>query len=98
MQHLPKWQESDANGYNQINYYYWYYGTLAMFQMGGEYWSNWNEKIKDVLANSQEKDGCKAGSWAPVGKRCGAGGRVYATTLSIMSLEIYYRYQKILDD
>ena len=97
-QYLPAWKERDANNQSVINYYYWYYGTLAMFQMGGDYWSDWNEKMKDVLVNHQEKEGCKTGSWPAIGKRCGAGGRIYATTLSILSLEIYYRYQKILNE
>lgn len=97
-QYLPAWKERDANNQSVINYYYWYYGTLAMFQMGGDYWSDWNEKMKDVLVNHQEKEGCKTGSWPAIGKRCSAGGRIYATTLSILSLEIYYRYQKILNE
>ena len=27
-------------------HYYWYYGTLAMYQMGGRYWRAWNARSK----------------------------------------------------
>ncbi|BBM87304.1 prenyltransferase/squalene oxidase repeat-containing protein [Candidatus Uabimicrobium amorphum] len=94
LQNLPTW-EQNSQGHNQVNYYYWYYGTLAMFQMGKDYWPQWNDRLKKVLVDRQQQSGCENGSWPPVGKRCGAGGRIYATTLSILSLEIYYRYAKI---
>ncbi len=90
----PAWARG-ANGYSPINYYYWYYGTLAMYQMSGEYWLNWNSHIKRILLEHQQKQGCENGSWPPIGKRCQPGGRIYATTLSILSLEIYYRYGRI---
>ena len=33
--------------------YYWYYGTLAMFQMGGENWERWNKNLKTVVIDHQ---------------------------------------------
>jgi hypothetical protein len=72
--------------------YYWYYGTMAMFQFGGEAWDEWNETTRDLLVNLQETTGKDAGSWAPKGKWAGIGGRVYSTALSTLCLEVYYRY------
>ena len=72
--------------------YYWYYGTLAMFQYGGEAWKAWNEDVKDVLVNSQNTRGIDAGSWDPDDKWAQVGGRVYQTAISTLTLEVYYRY------
>ena len=36
-----------------IDMYYWYYGTLAMFQMGGEHWERWNKNLKTVVIDNQ---------------------------------------------
>ena len=32
-----------------MNYYYWYYGTLAMYQFGGKNWDTWNESLRDTM-------------------------------------------------
>ncbi|HON44588.1 MAG: hypothetical protein KBC30_03875 [Planctomycetes bacterium] len=94
LESLPTWGK-DAEGFSLINFYYWHWGTLAMYQMGGNYWNQWNNRLVDVLVNKQIKTGCQCGSWSPLGKQCAAGGRIYATALNILSLEIYYRYGKV---
>jgi hypothetical protein len=75
--------------------YYWYYGTLAMFQMNGELWDEWNSSLRDTLIGLQRVSGPHAGSWDPNGKWAGIGGRIYSTSLSTMSLEVYYRFLRI---
>lgn len=92
----PQWGENEQ-GHSLVNYYYWYYGTLAMYQIGGENWNRWNQHTKDVLLAHQEKQGCQRGSWTPEGRTCQAGGRIYSTALSILCLEIYYRYTQLLN-
>jgi hypothetical protein len=73
--------------------YYWYYGTLAMFQRGGTSWHTWNAAMRTTLLKNQRTEGHAAGSWDPDGLWLAKhGGRVYATTLNILSLEVYYRY------
>lgn len=72
--------------------YYWYYATLAMFQHGGEDWRRWNEAVKRELLEHQRDDGAAAGSWDPVDRWAGVGGRVYQTAICTLSLEVYYRY------
>jgi hypothetical protein len=87
MQYKPQW--------TRLNMYYWYYGTLACFQMGGEYWPKWNTSVRDVLISHQIREGHATGSWDPNasldpwGKE---GGRVYSTALAALCLEVYYRF------
>jgi hypothetical protein len=74
------------------NYYYWYYGTLAMFQRQGEDWRRWNAALQAELLARQRWDGSAAGSYDPDDLWGGYGGRVYSTALATLSLEVYYRY------
>jgi hypothetical protein len=77
---------------NNMDFYRWYYATLAMFQMGGEYWKEWNKAMKDTFCDTQKKVGCADGSWDPNVSFGNRGGRVFATAVGCLSLEIYYRY------
>ena len=72
-------------------FYGLYYATLALYQHQGPIWTEWNDKLKEALPLLQKKDGDAAGSWDPTGGHTGAGGRVLSTTLSTLSLEVYYR-------
>jgi hypothetical protein len=80
------------------NIYCWYYATQVMHNVGGEPWKKWNAAVRDALLAMQEKSGHPAGSWAPRGGAIGGdydvhqGGRIYMTSLSLCTLEIYYRY------
>lgn len=84
----PRLDERDA--------YYWYYATQVMFHMQGDYWSDWNAKLRDLLITGQLKDGHSAGSWNPTqptsAKWGQAGGRHYLTCLNLLMLEVYYRH------
>ena len=79
-------------GEGTANLYYWYYGTLGMFQLGGRYWDAWNEPLKSTLIKRQRADGDLAGSWDPDTLWGSHGGRVYTTALGALCLEVYYRY------
>jgi hypothetical protein len=81
------------------NLYYWYYGTLAMYQHGGVAWTRWNAEVRDQVIERQQKTGCKAGSWDPDDSLYGAkGGRIYCTALATLTLEVYYRFLRLYDD
>ena len=86
---LPRAEDQEG-----VNFYYWYYGTLALFQQGGKPWKKWNRTLSRLLIKEQvgKKHGSAYGSWDPRGKRARTGGRVYSTALSILCLEVYYRY------
>ena len=76
--------------------YYWYYTTQVLFHMGGETWREWNGKLQPMLVETQVAEGQYAGSWEPLGSVPDAwgkyGGRLYVTTLNLLSLEVYYRH------
>lgn len=72
--------------------YYWYYGTLAMYQFGGEDWRNWNASLRDYLVADQRTTDHAAGSWDPKAPWGPYGGRVFSTALSTLCLEVYYRF------
>ena len=84
--------ESALPGQGPANFYYWYYGTLAMFQLQGPAWAKWNDAVSTVLTHSQRADADMAGSWDPDPVWGGNGGRVFSTALGTLCLEVYYRY------
>ena len=56
---LPDWDG------NKIDFYYWYYASLALFQFDGPKgpkWRAWNKPMKDSLVKNQNvgSSGCKA--------------------------------------
>jgi hypothetical protein len=54
--------------------------------------------MKNALVPHQHtgKDGCRNGSWNPEVDRWGfEGGRVYATAINALTLEVYYRYANV---
>ncbi len=76
--------------------YYWYYATQVLFHMGGERWKKWNDKLRPLLLDSQILEGELAGSWDPYLPSSDLwaryGGRLYVTTLNLLSLEVHYRH------
>jgi hypothetical protein len=78
------------------NIYYWYYATQVLHNVPGVEWDTWNRQMRRVLIESQEKDGCAAGSWNPLKPNkdlwSDTGGRLMLTSLSALTLEVYYRY------
>ncbi len=86
-----------------IDYYYWYYGSLALNQLDGpdapkrtsKYWPAWNKAMLDALLPLQSKSDrtCDRGGWmAPDRWSLEHGGPLYATALNALTLEVYYRY------
>jgi len=96
-QSLPKWNPDPA-AKDGVDFYYWYYGSYAMYQMGGsKHWDRWNKAMKAAVVDSQRKDGDAKGSWdAHVDPWGHSGGRVYTTALGVLCLEVYYRYARVL--
>jgi hypothetical protein len=85
---LPDWKTRSS--------YYWYYATQVMYHLQGKPWTIWNAKLRGMLVSAQVRSGPSAGSWHPHkpshdewGDR---GGRLYETALSLLMLEVYYRY------
>lgn len=75
--------------------YYWYYGTYAMFQVGGKHWRSWSAAMKPAIVDSQRHDGEFNGSWDPSGAWGYSGGRVYSTAMMALCLQVHYRYARV---
>jgi hypothetical protein len=102
---LPEWDEAGGgggdSGWEPSNHgrsndmYYWYYGSLAMFQLGGNYWKKWQAAMEKVAIDNQRTDPpCYLGSWDPGGPWGYSGGRVYSTAIMALCLEASLRYTK----
>lgn len=94
MRHLPRPDQKNTS-------YYWYYATQVMYHMQGPYWDAWNEKLRDELVKSQLNTGQLAGTWHPRDNWENTGGRIYATSMKLLMLEVYYRHLPLyeqLDD
>jgi hypothetical protein len=82
--------------------YYWYYATQVMFHMGGDAWREWNAALHPLLVDTQVLDGALAGSWDPLlpvpDRWAGQGGRLYVTTMNLLSLEVSYRHLPLYED
>ena len=77
--------------------YCWYYSTQVMHNLVDANWDRWNRQVRRVLIETQCRDqSCATGSWDPEHPSpdgWGAkGGRVFMTSLSTLTLEVYYRY------
>lgn len=82
--------------------YYWYYATQVLRHMDGERWEIWSQKLIPLLRSTQIKNGEMAGSWHPLepvpdiwGQQA---GRLYQTTMNLLSLEVDYRLLRLYDD
>ena len=68
---------------------------MFMFQCDGpkgNYWTQWNRRMRGQLLATQVRNGVEKGSWF-FGNNWN-GGRVYDTALSALTLQVYYRYQR----
>ena len=75
-----------------------YFGALAAFQYGGGTWRAQSKAPGRTLFPAQrtsEADAsrCEYGSWDPLFRWSPAGGRVYATAMGALVLEIYLRFE-----
>lgn len=79
------------------NIYYWYYATQLLHNMHNKEWPRWNVKLRESLIRTQiTGNGCDRGSWDPFAPQPDewgrSAGRLYETALTILTLEVYYRY------
>lgn len=93
MKDLPVWKDL------AIDVYYAYWGTAALWEADGPdgpRWDVWNRAVKQALLPSQNGSGEKRGSWNPVSRWSLEGGRVFVTAINALTLETYYRHQRVL--
>jgi hypothetical protein len=81
----PKWEPD-----GRVDLYYWFHGTDAMRRIGGAGWESWRNSLVGALVPHQERSsaGCARGSWAPEDPWGAIGGRIYSTSMAVLSLEM----------
>jgi len=83
---LPTWKSDPGT----VDFYYWYYGTVALRLSGGKPWAAWKDALRAAVIDHQRKDGpfCfYRGSWDPSDPWGADGGRVYSTAIVAMALD-----------
>ena len=63
-----------------------------MHHWGGPEWDRWNKVMREYLIKTQIQEGHATGSWDVADRHGNAGGRLYMTTLALLTLEVYYRH------
>ncbi|MBI1310244.1 peptidoglycan DD-metalloendopeptidase family protein [bacterium] len=81
-----------AQNSRQNDEYANYYVSLVLHQLGGEHWRKWNATCRDTLVATQKQQGHARGSWDPAGRWGRTGGRLYSTSMNVLTLEVYYRH------
>ncbi len=80
------------------NMYFNYYASQLLRHHGGSAWKRWNPKMRDYLVALQATQGHETGSWYIDEDWSDRGGRLYSTTLAILTLEVYYRYMPMYQE
>ena len=80
----PAWKAGERD------YVYWYFGTYALFQQGGEPWKAWFADADTTLLGNQREDG----SWPAVDTGQAKRGEVFTTAFAVAALEIWCRYER----
>jgi len=87
------WLARSPPASSSYNIYAWYYATLASFHAGGPQWDAWNARLQGALVPLQHRSGGPLdGSWDPDPVWGSHGGRVFATSMAALTLEVYYRH------
>ena len=77
--------------WDKVDIYEWYYHAQACFQstgvMSSRYWRAWNKSFQRVVVGAQKEDG----HWS-YGLHFHGDTDIYCTTLSVLMLEVYYRF------
>ncbi len=85
---MPVWNRESG----EIDLYYWYFATHALFHTGGNEWNRWVPRAVTALLAGQRSRApgaaAFAGSWDPVDPWGPDGGRVYSTALAVLTLQI----------
>lgn len=88
MENLPS-----ESGSSLGRIYYYYHATQVLHHMEGAEFDLWNYRMREHLIRTQEQSGHQVGSWNPQGTDRGErGGRMYATAMSLLTLQVYYRH------
>lgn len=94
MEHIPP-SQARALGPS----YFYYYATQVLHHVESEHFDVWNYRMREHLLRLQRTSGDLEGSWDPQGCDHGKeGGRMYATVMSLLTLQVYYRHLPLFRD
>jgi len=67
-------------------------------EWGVSAWRAWSNALKPAVLDHQNLDatGCRHGSWDPVPGTPDGESRIATTALRVLSIEVYYRYSRVL--
>ena len=82
--HPPRWKE-------RFFFYGTYYYSQGMYQRGGQHAKAAEDLVRDILLEKQQADG----SWQAENGSESRVGRVYATSMAVLSLSVKYHYLPI---
>ena len=82
----------DEQGPDPYDMYYNYYATQVLHHWGGDEWDRWNSVMREHLIKTQITGGHATGSWDVADRHGTMGGRLYMTSLALLTLEVYYRH------
>jgi hypothetical protein len=85
LKYLPEKDQRDTS-------YSWYYATQVLYHLQGEPWETWKGPLEQILLETQDKEGITTGTWTPKDHWEQRGGRIYATSIKLLMLEIDYRH------
>ncbi len=88
----------EKSGVSRTDVYFNFYATQVFFHQAGPAWDQWNREVRDFLVKSQAQRGHEAGSWSMIDSFSKVGGRLYCTCMSILTLEVYYRYPPMFQE
>src|SRR5262249_50693110 len=86
-----KWLQGAPPAHEAWYYYACYYVAQATNQLGGEPFENTKRGLESSLGKKQDPNGF----WEATSGKEAAAGRIYATSLAIMSLSVKYHYMPI---
>jgi hypothetical protein len=82
----------DEHGPDPNDMYFNYYATQVLHHWGGDEWNRWNKVMREHLIVTQIRLGHATGSWDVADLHGNMGGRLYMTSLALLTLEVYYRH------
>ncbi len=86
------------HGPSKHDMYFNYYATQVLHHRSDPDWPKWNQTMRDYLVTTQDQGNShRAGSWYFSDMHGQVGGRLYTTAMSVMILEVYYRYLPLYD-
>jgi hypothetical protein len=72
-------------------FYGTYYYAQGMYQCGGQHWERARRRAEEILLQHQADDG----SWAAADGQERNAGRIYATSMAVLSLSVKFHYLPI---